>query len=191
MRQTGRTMWVLAMWLVVGCGSEPSPQLPEGESEQLSREFAPEPPHQHAHAHPEHSHGAISQQDVGVVAPAGGSVAFVEPLDGEIVSGPLVDGKVQVTVVMRAEGVLVEPAGTLGVAHSGHHHVLVDRGALPVGEGIVFDAQHLHLGKGQSVLDVALTPGHHALTLQFADGYHRSFGPALAATIELFVVGEE
>jgi hypothetical protein len=70
---------------------------------------------------------------------------------------------------------------------TGHHHVIVDAGPIPEGDPIPFDAQHLHFGKGQSQAELSLTPGHHRLTLQFADGAHRSYGAALASSIEVWV----
>jgi hypothetical protein len=49
------------------------------------------------------------------------------------------------------------------------------------------DAQHLHFGKGQTTAIIDLPHGKHRLTLQFADGIHRSYGSKLSATIEITV----
>jgi len=49
------------------------------------------------------------------------------------------------------------------------------------------DATHLHFGKAQSSTEVTLAPGKHVLTLQFADGIHRSYGSQLATTITVTV----
>ncbi len=58
---------------------------------------------------------------------------------------------------------------------------------MPAGEVIPADDKHLHFGKGQSEAEVKLTPGPHTLTLQFADGAHRSYGPELSKTIKITV----
>jgi hypothetical protein len=49
------------------------------------------------------------------------------------------------------------------------------------------DSTHLHYGKGQTEAEVKLSPGKHKLTLQFADGLHRSYGSKLAATVSVNV----
>ena len=49
------------------------------------------------------------------------------------------------------------------------------------------DQNHLHFGKGQSEAELNLSPGMYNLTLQFADGYHRSYGKALSKTIQIEV----
>jgi len=49
------------------------------------------------------------------------------------------------------------------------------------------DAKHLHFGKGETQAQVTLPPGRHTLTLQFADGAHRSYGPKWAATVRVNV----
>jgi len=58
---------------------------------------------------------------------------------------------------------------------------------LPVGTVVPKDSTHLHFGKGQTETTVQLTPGKHKLTLQFADGLHRSYGGKLATTISVNV----
>ena len=42
-------------------------------------------------------------------------------------------------------------------------------------------------GEGQIETDLKLKPGKYALTLQFADGQHKSYGPDWAHTIEVTV----
>ena len=51
------------------------------------------------------------------------------------------------------------------------------------------DETHLHYGDGATKATVKLPPGKHQLTMQFADGAHRSYGPAWAATITVEVEG--
>jgi len=112
--------------------------------------------------------------------PAGARVFFKNLKDGETVKSPL-------KVEMGVEGLKLDTAGAI-VAGTGHHHLLIDAGdSIPVGTVVPKDATHLHFGKAQSSTEVPLTPGKHVLTLQFADGIHRSYGGQLAATITVTV----
>jgi hypothetical protein len=107
------------------------------------------------------------------------SVWFVEPRDGSTVGSPF-------KVVFGVKGMAVEPAGEIK-ADSGHHHLLIDLGPMNAGEAIPVDATHLHFGKAQTEAEVTLPPGKYKLTMQFANGAHVSYGPAMAATIEVTV----
>jgi hypothetical protein len=112
--------------------------------------------------------------------PAGAKVFFKNLKDGETVKSPL-------KVEMGIEGLKLDTAGAI-VAGTGHHHLLIDAGdSIPAGTVVPKDATHLHFGKAQSSAEVPLTPGKHVLTLQFADGIHRSYGSQLAATITVTV----
>lgn len=106
-------------------------------------------------------------------------VSFVEPADGATVSSP-------VSVKMAVSGMTVQPAGKL-VEGTGHHHLIIDGEPVAAGTPVPADAQHLHFGKGQTETSVELPPGKHTLTLQFADGLHQSYGPAMSKTIEIDV----
>jgi len=106
-------------------------------------------------------------------------VSFVEPADGATVSSP-------VSVKMGVSGMTVQPAGKL-VDGTGHHHLIIDGEPVAAGTPVPADAQHLHFGKGQTETAVELPPGKHTLTLQFADGLHQSYGPAMSKTIEIEV----
>jgi len=107
------------------------------------------------------------------------SVSFVEPKDGAMVSSPF-------KVVFAVKGMAVEPAGDIK-ADSGHHHLLIDVGPMNSGEAIPVDATHLHFGKAQTEAEVTLPPGKYKLTMQFANGAHVSYGPVMAATINVTV----
>lgn len=121
--------------------------------------------------------------------PAGAKVLFVEPKDGAKLVGPLENGKVMVTVKMGAEGIAIKPAGPVE-AGSGHHHVLVDvPDGIAAGAVVPKDDRHVHFGQGQTEAQLALPPGQHTLTLQLADGVHRSYGPALSAKIQVDIAG--
>jgi hypothetical protein len=52
------------------------------------------------------------------------------------------------------------------------------------------DDTHRHLGKGQTEADLELPPGEYKLTLQFADGLHRSYGKERSATIRIKVASK-
>jgi hypothetical protein len=114
-------------------------------------------------------------------APTGSKVVFASPADKAEVSSP-------VHVVMHVEGLTVQPAGEV-VAGTGHHHLIIDGVPVPLGEVVPKDAQHIHFGKGDTETDLELSPGTHTVTMQFADGTHRSYGPELATTITLNVTG--
>jgi uncharacterized protein DUF4399 len=112
--------------------------------------------------------------------PAGAKVFFKNLKNGETVKSPL-------KVEMGLEGLKLDTAGAI-VAGTGHHHLLIDAGdSIPAGQVVPKDATHLHFGKAQSETEVTLSPGKHVLTLQFADGIHRSYGSQLAATITVDV----
>jgi hypothetical protein len=112
--------------------------------------------------------------------PAGAKVYFKNLKDGETVKSPL-------KVEMGVDGMQLDTAGAI-VAGTGHHHLLIDAGdSIPAGTVVPKDSTHLHFGKAQSSADVKLTPGKHVLTLQFADGIHRSYGAQMAATVNVTV----
>jgi hypothetical protein len=112
--------------------------------------------------------------------PAGAKVFFVNLKDGQKVKSPL-------KVEMGVSGIKLDTAGPI-VAGSGHHHLLIDAGdSLAAGTVVPKDSTHLHFGKAQKEATVNLTPGTHRLTLQYADGIHRSYGGALAASVNVTV----
>jgi len=112
-------------------------------------------------------------------ADAAPSIDFIEPADGATVRNP-------VHVNMSVAGMRVQAAGK-EIEGTGHHHLIIDGGPIPAGTPVPADAQHLHFGKGQTETTIELPPGKHTLTLQFADGLHRSYGPALSKTIHIDV----
>jgi hypothetical protein len=58
---------------------------------------------------------------------------------------------------------------------------------MTVGMVVPKDETHIHYGQGQTEAEVPLAPGPHALTLQFADGNHVSYGEQLSSTITVTV----
>jgi hypothetical protein len=112
-------------------------------------------------------------------AVASPSVSLAQPADGATVSSPV---KLRFVV----QGMTLAPAGDV-IANSGHHHLLIDTGPVAIGELVPSDATHLHFADGQTDAEVSLSPGLHKLTLQFGDGAHRSYGPAMSRTITVMV----
>ena len=114
------------------------------------------------------------------VIPEGAKVVFANLKNGAVVSSPL---KVEMgTVVMN-----VDTAGPV-ISGTGHHHLFIDaEDSLAAGTMVPKDSTHLHFGKGQKETEIKLSPGKHKLTLQFADGMHRSYGGKLSAVITVNV----
>jgi hypothetical protein len=98
--------------------------------------------------------------------PEGAKVSFKNLKDGATVSSTF-------KVEMGAEGIKVDTAGPV-LAGVGHHHILID-------------SLHKHFGKAQTQTELTLTPGKHRLTLQFADGLHRSYGAKMATSVTVTV----
>ncbi len=109
-----------------------------------------------------------------------GRVFFSEPKDGAEIKGT-------VKVVMGVEGIEIKPAGEV-VEGTGHHHLLINQDLMAAGQVIPTDDHHKHFGKGQTEAELELPPGDYKLTLQFADGLHRSYGKELSSTIQIKVV---
>lgn len=110
------------------------------------------------------------------------TVEFITPKDGEKVKSPF-------KVKMDVKGLKIRPAGEdVDDKKTGHHHILIDMDGIPEGQAIPADDKHLHYGKGQTEAEVTLPPGEHKITLQFADGAHRSYGPKMSKTIKITVV---
>ncbi len=113
-------------------------------------------------------------------APATKGVWWMEPQNGATV-GQTFKAKFGV------KGMAVEPAAAGQNTGKGHHHVLVNQMSKPAGEIIPFDDKHIHFGAGQTEVELKLPPGQYKLTMQFADGFHLSYGKDMAATIEVTV----
>jgi hypothetical protein len=111
-----------------------------------------------------------------------GKVSFSEPKDGTEINGP-------VKIVMIVEGMKIQPAGEV-VEGTGHHHLLINEDFTPAGQVIPTDDTHRHFGKGQTEEVLNLPPGNYKLTLQFADGLHRSYGKDFSATINIKVASK-
>ena len=110
------------------------------------------------------------------------SVLFTNVKDGDTVPSTF-------TYKFDVTGYAVSPAKEGLIDGTGHHHMIVDGdGAFfPNGEAIPMDATHKHYGKGQSEGELALEPGKHKITLQFANALHQSYGKEFAKTITVNV----
>ena len=120
--------------------------------------------------------GLISILSINVFAQA---IDFVSPKDGDTVPTTFI-------VKMAVTGMKVAPAGEINDG-TGHHHLLINTADIAEGQVIPNDTQHKHFGKGQTETEVVLQPGKYKLTLQFADGVHRSYGEKLRKSIEITV----
>ena len=107
------------------------------------------------------------------------SVDFIEPTDGATVSPTF-------RVKFAVDGMKVAPAGDMSEG-TGHHHLLINTADVAEGEVIPMNDSHRHFGKGQTETEITLPPGRHRLTMQFADGAHRSYGEKMRKSIEIIV----
>ena len=112
--------------------------------------------------------------------PEGAKVSFKDLKNGATVTSPL-------TVLMVADGIKVDTAGPV-IAGVGHHHILIDAGdSVLTGQTVPTDSAHLHFGRAQTKAELKLKPGTHRITLQFADGLHRSYGSRMASSVTVTV----
>jgi len=115
-------------------------------------------------------------------------VYFPNLEDGQEISLPFI-------LQFGVKGMEVEPAGPINV-DKGHHHLYIDAQPTPAGEMVPMGKEaegFMHFGKAQTAdtLKISkyptLTPGKHTLTLQFGNGAHISYGPAMSKTISITV----
>ena len=111
-------------------------------------------------------------------------VFFVEPKNGATVTSPAhlkfgAEG-IQITAVPEGDVKTTRP----GV---GHYHVGVDQSCLPAGQTIVKGTPSwIHFGKGDSEMDMQLSPGKHKLALQLGDDLHNTMpGTCIAITVNV------
>lgn len=113
-------------------------------------------------------------------SPAGASVFFISPADGDTVTNP-------VTVEFGIANMSVVKAGETA-AESGHHHLLIDTGLPNLELPIPADANHHHFGDASTSTEISLEPGQHTLQLLLADHLHIPHNPPVySATITITV----
>jgi hypothetical protein len=121
----------------------------------------------------------------GVVSAAGKPrIFFVEPKNGATVKSP-----VHLKFGIENYTIAAVPDGEVKTARPGvgHYHVGVDTGCLKPGETIVKGTPSwIHFGKGDSQIDMQLTPGKHRLALQLGDDLHNTV-KGLCSTITVNV----
>ena len=114
----------------------------------------------------------LSPATTGTPAAASTYVYIISPANGEVVSNPVV-------VKFGLRGMGVAPAGA-EIKNTGHHQLLIDVENLPdVTKPIPSDKHHMHFGKGQTEVQLELTPGKHTLQLLFADFVHIPHQPVI------------
>jgi Domain of unknown function (DUF4399) len=123
--------------------------------------------------------GCASPSNPNQAPTAAQGVYFMEPANGATVTSPFM-------VKFGVKGMEVKPAGDQ-MANVGHHHLLINLESKPKGEIIPFDDAHIHFGKGQTETMVTLKPGTYKITMQFADGFHLSYGKDMSATMTVTV----
>lgn len=138
-------------------------------------------------SHEGHHHDSMPQSDTTAIAP-NQKVFFKNLSEGQEITLPFV-------VEFGVEGMEVEPAQGVN-ANKGHHHLFVDQGAVPANTMVPMGKEgegYYHFGKGQ-ILDTLsiekypmLSKGSHKLRLQFANGLHMSYGPAMSAEVTVNV----
>jgi len=133
--------------------------------------------------HSEHMQKDQDNEGVVLEIPQGARVFFENLQSGDQVTSPL-------TLQFGVEGMEVEPAGEL-VQGTGHHHLLIDRGFHERGTVVPADSVNIHYGDGSTSATIDLSPGEHTLTMQFADGYHQSYGEQMSAEVIVQVVKPE
>ena len=96
---------------------------------------------------------------------------FIEPKDGSIHSGT-------VEVKFGLKGYGVAPAG-YNIPNTGHHHLIIDADLPPLNLPIPADKNHVHFGKGQTEVEIELSPGTHTLQLLLGDFRHIPHSPPI------------
>ena len=117
------------------------------------------------------------------VAPENARLYFIEPQDGDVISGS------QVKVIFGLSGMGVAPAG-VEKNHTGHHHLLINVDHLPLNKPIPADSNHLHFGGGQTETTVDLAPGKHTMQLVFGDHMHMPHDPPVMSEVITLTVEE-
>ena len=99
-------------------------------------------------------------------APAGASLYFITPKDGETVDSPL-------TVRFGLGGMGVAPAG-VERENTGHHHLLIDTdiSKLDLSKPLPATERVRHFGGGQTETVLQLPPGEHTLQLLLGNHLH-------------------
>ncbi|RZP21793.1 MAG: DUF4399 domain-containing protein [Burkholderiaceae bacterium] len=104
---------------------------------------------------------------------------FKNVKDGDVLSSPI-------NLEFGVEGFELAPSGSIG-ERVGHHHLLVNCDSIMNGLVIPRDVNHIDFGNSETQGTIELEAGSYLLTLQFADGTHRSFGEKMSESGEITV----
>ena len=112
----------------------------------------------------------FSQAQNSSTSPAGATVYFVSPAQGERVTSP-------VTVRFGLSEMGVAPAG-IPVKNTGHHHLLINVPDVPnLSEPLPCTENVKHFGLGQTQTELDLPRGSHTLRLVLGDHQHIPHSP--------------
>ena len=95
-------------------------------------------------------------------------VYFENISDGNSLTSPI-------NIGFGIRGYKVIPAGNVG-ERMGYHHLLINENSVAGGVVIPNDNNHIHFGGGETQTELNLSPGSYVITLQFAEGLHKSYG---------------
>jgi hypothetical protein len=127
----------------------------------------------------------VATGTAGVSAAGKPRIFFVEPKNGATVKSPA-----HLEIGIENYTISPVPDGTVTTARPGvgHYHVGVDTGCLKPAQTIVKGTPSwIHFGKGDSKIDMQLTPGKHKLALQLGDDLHNTV-KGLCSTITVTVI---
>jgi hypothetical protein len=105
-------------------------------------------------------------------APEGARAYFITPANGATVPQTFI-------VRFGLTGMGVAPAGA-DLPKTGHHHLLIDREALPPLDQPI-GADILHFGGGQTETELTLPPGKHTLQILLGDRNHVPHDPPVVS----------
>jgi hypothetical protein len=112
--------------------------------------------------------------------PDNASVYFINLKDGDVVTSP-------VNVQFGLKGMGVAPAGAER-ENTGHHHLLINAGAVDVNGMLPMSDQVRHFGAGQTETSLDLKPGTYTLQLLLGDQNHvPHHPPVMSAPIRIQV----
>ncbi len=170
MKKVNLIIGIVSLFGIVACGNPAAKEGEQTSEENMMEEGDPM------------DHSAMTDEGQELLPiPEGARVYFKNLQDGDAVKNP-------VKIEFGVEGMEVEPAGALN-AEKGHHHLIIDGNYVKRGGVVPADSMNIHYGGGQTETEINLSPGEHYLTMQFADGFHQSYGEQMSAVV-LIVVEE-
>ncbi len=112
--------------------------------------------------------------------PEGAAAYFINLKDGDVVTSP-------VRVQFGLKGMGVAPAGVEREG-TGHHHLLINAGAVDINGMLPMTDQVRHFGAGQTETTLDLRPGKYTLQLILGDQNHvPHHPPVMSAPITIHV----